>query len=155
MAERVAEATPTTAPPARVRFVATKRLLMVAATAFFAINIWTGVPLFALWVGSEAVGQRLLSMAAVGVVVIVLAVLEVAIAFAILWVDREYKQLTGHPLRENRLTWLRPMNNQGETVGLGVPLDLLERIVMVSVYLAVLGFVVFLVFFASASPLPS
>jgi hypothetical protein len=127
---------------------------MAAATAFLAINLATGAPLFALWVGSEAVGGQLLSMAAVGVVVIVLAALEVAMAFAIMWLDREYKQLTGHPLRENRLTWLRPMNNQGESVGLGIRLDLLERIVMASVCLAVVGLVVFLVFFASASPLP-
>ena len=51
-----------------------KRIAMVAATAFLSINLWTGAPLFALWVGSQVVGQTALSMQAVFVVVIVLAV---------------------------------------------------------------------------------
>jgi hypothetical protein len=60
------------------RFTTLKRAAMAGVTAFIAVNIWTGAPLLALWVGSQVVGQRALSMAAVGVVVVVLAVLVFA-----------------------------------------------------------------------------
>jgi hypothetical protein len=137
-----------------VPFMLAKRLLMVGTTAFLAINLWTGAPLFALWVGSKVVGERALSMTAVFIVVIVLAVLALAIVFALAWLDATYKEMTGHPLRENRLTWLRSMNTQGETVGEGIPISLLEGIIMATVYVAVVLFLVWFFVFAR-SPLPT
>ncbi len=125
---------------------------MAGATAFLVINVWTGAPLLALWAGSKTVGEQRLSMAAVFVVVIVLIAIELAMIFALSRLDSAYKQMTGHALSENRMTWLRSMNTQGETVGLGVPLSMLERIVMASVYLGVIAFLVWYVFFAG-SPL--
>ena len=135
------------------RSLVAKRLLMAAATAFLAINVWTGSPLFALWVGSQAVGQRALSMTAVCVVVIVLAVMELGILFALAWLDASYKELTGHPLRENRLTWLRAKSAERESVGQGIRTSVLERIVMVNVYIATIGLVVYFFLFPQ-SPLP-
>jgi hypothetical protein len=138
----------------QVSFMHAKRLLMAGTTAFLAINLWTGAPLLALWVGSQVVGKRALSMAAVFTVVIVLAVLALAIVFALAWLDAAYKRLTGHPLRENRLTWLRSMNTQGETVGQGIPITLLEGIIMATVYIAVVSLLVWFFVFAR-SPLPT
>ena len=91
-----------------------KRVGLAGATAFLAINIWTGAPLIALWVGARVVGKRTLSMTAVFVVVVVFGALVFAIAFALAWLDARYNRLTGRPLRENRLTWLRSMNTQGK-----------------------------------------
>jgi hypothetical protein len=141
--------------PARgsARLLLAKRVLLAAATAFLAVNLWTGAPLFALWVGSRAVGQKALSMGAVFVVVIVLAALVGAMVCMMAWLDGTYSRLTGHRLRENRLTWLRSMNAQGETVSEGVRGNALENIIMASVYLAVAVFVVWFFFFAG-SPLP-
>ncbi|HEY4895701.1 MAG TPA: hypothetical protein VII01_06405 [Solirubrobacteraceae bacterium] len=130
-----------------------KRLALAAATAFLAINLWTGAPLLALWVGSQVVGRSALSMSAVFVVVIVLAVLAIAMVLALTWLDATYNRLTGQPLRENRLTWLRSMNTQGETIGEGIPISALERITMASVYLAVTAFIIWFFFYAR-SPLP-
>src|SRR5271166_5172746 len=39
------------APADRPRRLLLKRTAMVAATAFLSINLWTGAPLLALWVG--------------------------------------------------------------------------------------------------------
>ena len=136
-----------------MRHLLAKRLVLAGATAFLAINLWTGGPLLALWVGSQVVGKRALSMGAVFVVVIVLAVLVIAMVLALTWLDTTYNRLTGQPLRENRLTWLRSMNTQGETIGEGFPISALERITMASVYLAVTVFVVWFFFYAR-SPLP-
>jgi hypothetical protein len=136
-----------------VRFMRAKRLLLAAATAFLAINLWTGAPLFALWVGSRVVGERQLSMTAVGVVVVTLATLVVTMAFGLVWLDVTYKRLTGHPLRESRLTWLRSMNIEHETVGEGIRTTLLERIVMINVYVAVILMLAYF-FLYPQSPLP-
>jgi len=138
---------------AAVPFLAVKRALMAAATAFLSINLWTGSPLLALWVGSEAADQQTLSMMAVFVVVLVLAVLTLAISVSLLWLETRYRVLVGLSPRESRLTWLRAFNAQGEAVR-QVQMSLLERIVTVVVYFAVIALIVWFLFFAG-SPLPS
>ena len=56
----------------------------------------------ALWVGSQVVGSTTLSMRAVFVVVIVLAVLVFAMAIALAWLNGGLRPLTGHRRRANR-----------------------------------------------------
>jgi hypothetical protein len=139
-------------PRAPVRFMTLKRTAMAAATAFIAINIWTGAPLLALWVGSQVVGSTTLSMGAVGVVVVVLAVLVVAMAFALVWLNATYDELTGMPRGEHRLAWMRSMNTQHEDEEIiGTRVTMLERIVVLSVYLAVITFLVWFFLFAHQS----
>jgi hypothetical protein len=140
------------APRAPIRYMAFKRVAMAAATAFIAINIWTGAPLLALWVGSQVVGSTTLSMSAVGVVVVVLAVLVVVMAFALVWLNGAYDDLIGIPRGEHRLAWMRSMNTQHEDEEIiGTRVTLLERIVVLSVYLAVVTFLVWFFFFAHQS----
>lgn len=128
-----------------------KRAGMAGLTAFVTANIWTGCPLLALWVGSRVVGQASLSMAAVGVVVVVLGVLEFAMAVFLTWLNNHYDELIGRPRAEQRSAWLRSMRAEAEGhVSQRVGITLLERIVVINVYLAVLTFVVWYVFFAAA-----
>ena len=124
---------------------------MAAATAFVAANIWTGCPLLALWVGSRLVGRQGLSMAAVGVVVVVLAVLVFVMAVALTWLNNVYDELTGRERTERRTAWLRSMRAEAERhVSQRVGVTALERIVMINVYVAVITVVVWYVFFAGA-----
>jgi len=74
-------------------------------------------------------------------------------AMGIAWLDNTYKRITGFPLRENRMTWLRSMNIENETVGEGIRASVLERIVMVNVYVAVAVLVAYF-FILPQSPLP-
>ena len=60
-----------------------KRILLVSASALAAINIWTGAPLLAVWVGSKAAAGSRLSMGAVGIVIVVLAATCIALAMAL------------------------------------------------------------------------
>ena len=122
---------------------------MAGLTAFITINIWTGAPLLALWVGSKVVGQRALSMAAVGVVVVVLAVLVFGLALALTWLNNVYDELTGRPRTERRSAWLRSMRaeEQGH-MSQRIGVTPLERIVVINVYVAVIAIVVWYVFFA-------
>jgi hypothetical protein len=141
--------TPSQPPP---RHFALKRVSMAAATAFLAINIWTGAPLFALWVGSRVVGKTVLSMKAVFVVVIVLGVLVFTMALAMAWLNAAYDRLIGRPPNEGRLTWMRSMRAEGdEKTRYGVGLNALDQIVMASVYLAVICFLVWFFFLAHYS----
>jgi len=123
---------------------------MGAATAFLSINLWTGSPLLALWVGSRAAAERQLSMTAVVVVLLSLALLTLASLVGLTRLDASYRELVGHPLREGRLTWLRAFNAQREPVRL-VPTSLIERIVTVIVYIAVIALIAWLLFFSGSS----
>ena len=76
--------------------------MLAAASALLAINLWTGAPLLALWVGARAVGQQSLSMTAVLVVIAVLVALMLAIALALAWLDSIYRRIARAPLRDSR-----------------------------------------------------
>jgi hypothetical protein len=139
-------------PPAPSRRLLAKRTAMVAATAFLAINLWTGAPLIALWVGSQVVGETVLSMKAVFVVVVVLAILVFSMSMALAWLGSRYDRLTGREPGEKRLPWLRGMSGEEgiEEPGYGAGITALERVVMVSVYLAVICFLLWFFLFAGA-----
>jgi len=131
--------------------LALKRAAMAAATAFTTVNIWTGAPLLALWIGSQAVGTKALSMGAVGLVVVVLGVEVFALAVALSWLNNVYDELVGRPRTERRARWLRSMRAEDEGyVSQRVGITMLERIVMVNVYVAVTALAVWWVFFSGA-----
>ena len=132
-----------------------KRIGMAAATAFVTANIWTGCPLLAVWVGSQAVGTNALSMGAVFIVVIVLAVLVFAMALLLTWLNNVYDGLIGRERVERRSAWLRSMRAESERhVSKRVGVTALERIVMLNVYVAVISLVVWYVLYA-APPAPT
>jgi hypothetical protein len=129
--------------------LAVKRVALAAATAFVTVNIWTGFPVLALWVGSQAVDQRTLSMTAIFVVLVTLAALLAAATVALGWLNSAYDELVGRPRAERRSPWLRSMRAEAEGhISQRVGVTLLERIVVANVYLAVIGFMVWLVLFS-------
>jgi hypothetical protein len=123
---------------------------MAGVTALITANVWTGCPLLALWVGSHAAGSRILSMAAVGVVLVVLAVLEFAMVMALAWLISVYDELTGRPRAEPGAPWLRRLcrpeaeGRAKQTMGI----TSLDGIVVINVYVAVITLVVWYLFFA-------
>jgi hypothetical protein len=133
------------------RFMALKRVTMAGATAFIAINLWTGAPLLAVWVGSQAGDQSTLTMKAVFVVMLVLGILVAAMAVALTWLNNTYDELTGRPRTERRAPWLRSMRAEAEgDISSRVGITALERIVIISVYVAVITLLIWLVFFAGS-----
>lgn len=132
-----------------------KRIALAAAAAFVTVNIWTGAPLLALWVGSQTAGSSGLSMTAVGVVVIVLLVLVLALVWLLTLVNERYDRLTGRPKADRRRTspWLRSMRSEREDIlrekhGTSA----IELVVVISVSVAVLVFNVWF-FFLAGSPI--
>ena len=124
------------------------------------VNVWTGAPLLALWVGSRFegwVGQGAgTSMRAFFVLIAVLAVLEVALTMALTRLSGAYDELTGRPLAARRSSpWLRSMRGERkELARKREGISAVERLVVVSVVAAVLAFEIWFFFFAG-SPLPS
>jgi len=142
-------------PHGAPRVVTVKRLAIAAASAFLSINLWTGAPLLALWVGSHSSDDTVLSMQAVFVVVLVLAALVSVMTIALLWLNNVYDELIGRPQGERRMPWMRSMRAEAEGhVSARVGITLLERIVIASVYMAVITLLLWFFFFAG-SPLPN
>ena len=145
---------PAAADAGGVRSLTLKRIALAAATAFAAINIWTGCPLLALWVAAEVSGEHRITMAALGVFVIAIALFEGVMIIALAWLNDVYDELIGRRRVERRSPWLRAMSEEAEGhVSQRVGISLPERIVMIIVYVAVIAFAVWYVFFAGPSSL--
>lgn len=130
-------------------------MALAAAAAFVTVNIWTGAPLLALWVGSRAAGSNATSMAAIGVVVVVLLALVLALTALLTRINARYDALTGRTVDRRVSPWMRSMRGEREDyTRQRQGTSAVERVVVVSVTAAVLVFNVWFFFFAG-SPLGS
>ena len=130
-----------------------KRIALAAATMLVSVNIWTGFPLLAVWVGSQVAGESGLSMGALFAVVAVLAVSVTAGVIALAWLSARYDELSGRPQAQRRTSpWMRSMRGEREEHAKkrqGV--SGIERIVVISVVAAAVAFEVWFFFFAGSS----
>lgn len=134
--------------------VAAKRIGLVIASALVSINIWTGAPLLAVWVGSKVQGSlTTLSMAAVFSVIGVLALMVAGLAFLLAQINRSYDDLVGRePAARQTSPWLRSMRGEREEdIRQRHGISPIEKVVVVTVVLAVLTFEVWFFFFAGSS----
>lgn len=136
---------------------AVKRTALLIASALVSINVWTGGPLFAVWVGSKVQGSlNNLSMTAVFSVIGVLAICVFVLGYLLTWLNARYDQLTGRPPAARQTSpWLRSMRDERETdVRHRYGISAVEKVVVVCVVASVLAFEVWFFFFAGSS-LPS
>jgi hypothetical protein len=134
--------------------MALKKIGLVTASALCAVNLWTGAPLFAVWVGSKVQGNlNNLSMTAVFSVIVVLAAVVFLLAAALTWLNAKYDDLTGRPPAARHTSpWLRSMRDEREDdTRRKFGISPVERVVVVSVVAAVLAFEVWFFFFAGSS----
>jgi hypothetical protein len=128
-----------------------KRVAIAGATAVMTLNIWTGAPLAAMWIGSKAAGDESLSMRGVCVVVLALAALDFGLTMALTWLNDLYREITGLPPASKRLIGLRSMRGAPDaSTSQSSRAGALEGIVVLNVYLAFAAIVVWYLFFASA-----
>jgi len=125
------------------------RIVLGILTTLISVNMWTGGPLFALWVGSRvqaAIGQ--LSMTAVGATVGVLIV-ETFVLYELLAVlSARYDQVIGRTRRRRQAPWMKPMTGERRSIEKARPPTAVEKIVVMSVVAAVLCFELWFFFFA-------
>lgn len=128
-----------------------ERLGLACAAVVVAVNIWTGAPLLALWIGAQCVGRTRLSMLAVVVVVVVLAICVGSLVALLTRIDGAYERLEGHTAATRMpAPWLRSLRGERDESGFHV----VEKIAVFSVGVCALAFNVWF-FFLSGSPLPS
>ena len=132
----------------------TKRLALAVLIALASLNIWTGGPLFALWVGSRVQGSGPPTMGAVFVTALVLGAISLLLVRLIAVLQASYEEIAGtRPTVRAHTPWLRSMRGErplypDEHATLTVP----ERILVVVAVLAVAAFEVWF-FFYSGSPI--
>jgi hypothetical protein len=124
---------------------------VTSAAAVVSINIWTGAPLLALWIGSR-VPHTILSFWAVVMVVASMAVIEGALVIALSMLNASFQRLSGvPPPKRRRASWLRSMRDtdaSGDFAEPVQPLSTVERMLAVNVVVAAIAFEVWFFFFA-------
>ncbi len=134
--------------------MALKKIGLITASALCSINLWTGAPLFAVWVGSKVQGNlNNISMTALFTVVVVLSMCVFALAFVLTWLNNRYDDLTGRPAAARQTSpWLRSMRDEREgdvqrKYGIGG----VERVVVICAVAGCLAFEAWFFFFAGSS----
>jgi len=130
-----------------------KRTLLVLGTLLASMNIWTGAPLAAVWVGSHSAGGSQVSMTALVVVVVVLIVLEVALVWILSRLTYAYEQLVPRPEAVRRTSpWLRSMRGERDDIETQRrSLGAIERILVFTVVIGVGAFEIWFFFFSGSS----
>lgn len=132
-----------------------KRIALAALAAFVTVNIWTGAPLLALWVGSRTAGPTGTSMTAIFVVVVVLAALVLLLTALLVRVNAAYDRAAGRTVERRVMPWMRSMRSERDAYAKERQgTSAVERVVVVAVGVAVLAFNVWF-FFLAGSPLAS
>src|SRR3954454_9063599 len=129
-----------------------KRLAIVTGTALAAVNLWTGAPLLAVWLGSQAQGGQVLSLRGVLTVLVILSVLAFLLGWALAWLSAKYDQLVGRPPTLGRTSpWQRRMRGElDDHLRTRYSLSAPERVVAACVIAGVLALEIWFFFFAGS-----
>jgi hypothetical protein len=132
-----------------------ERIGLVVGMTLATINIWTGAPLLALWVGSRVQGgsgtTKMTTIAAIAAVLFAVSIVLIRVLAAM---DELYGRASGRKARVQRhLPWLRSMRGERpHEHSTDKRLSPLELLLVVSVVLVVVLFEVWFFFF-STSPI--
>jgi hypothetical protein len=127
------------------------RILLAGLTAVLAINLWTGAPLFAIWVGSRVQKGTGLTMSTVIVVMAVLAASVALLVLALTRVEAAYKTVTGQQTNRRTAPWLRSMRDERPELIHQQGLTGFEKGLAAAVVLGVVAFEGWFFFFAGSS----
>ncbi|HEV2815223.1 MAG TPA: hypothetical protein VGW10_18350 [Solirubrobacteraceae bacterium] len=131
-----------------------RRLALVCGMAIATVNIWTGGPLVALWIGSRVQGSGPPSMLGIGIAAVALGVVTYALVRVLARLDAAYGRVAGRTSSVRRhVPWLRSMRGERPHVQKHVnQLSALEIILVTTVVVVVVLFEVWF-FFYSPSPI--
>jgi hypothetical protein len=134
--------------------VAAKKIGIVTASALCSVNLWTGAPLLAIWIGSKVQGNlNNISMTALFSVIVVLAGTVFLLALALTWLNAKYDEITGRPPAARRTSpWMRSMRDERvEDTQRKYGIGGVERVVVIVAVAGMLAFEVWFFFFAGSS----
>jgi hypothetical protein len=131
-----------------------RRVALLSLIGLASLNLWTGGPLFALWVGAHTQGSGPLTMFSLLVVTVLLLAISLGLVRVIAVLQEAYRKQTGDMTHVKAHTpWLRSMRGErpvypGEQAQVTAP----ERVLVLIVIVAVVLFEVWFFFF-SGSPI--
>jgi hypothetical protein len=131
-----------------------QRALLMGLMGVVGLNIWTGNPLLALWVGSRVVGSGPLTMGAVAAVGGMMGAVGFALVRLLAILGAAYDRVTGHTATvRHHVPWLRSMS--GERVEYQQEREGMAALEIVLVAMVIVAFAAFEVwfFFFSTSPI--
>jgi hypothetical protein len=129
-------------------------VLLAAAMAFLALNVWTGSPLLAVWLGSRVQGEQSQpSMGAYAIVILSLIAFSWGLYQLLKLVMSAYQDATGtHPTVRTHAPWLRSMRGERpDYAGARSRISGAERVVVVTVLVAAAAFEIWFFFFSGSS----
>jgi hypothetical protein len=129
-----------------------KAILLAAAMAFLALNVWTGSPLLAVWIGSKIQGEESQpSMAAYAAVILCLIAFSWGLYQLLKIAMSAYQEATGTaPTVRTHAPWLRSMRGERPEHS-GARISGAERVVVVTVLIAAAVFEIWFFFFSGSS----
>src|SRR5215217_2993914 len=129
------------------------RAALLAAMAVVAVNIWTGSPLLALWVGSRLQGTSGVEMGAVFAVVAVMAATSFALVKLLGALGERHDRLMGIPPAPRRQQpWLRSLSGErARDQRRRTRISALDVVLVGTVLVAAVAFEVWFFFFSGAS----
>ena len=130
-----------------------KRIGLLIISALATVNLWTGGPIAALWIGSRIQGDTTqLKMEAVFGVLVALGLICFGLLKALTWARHEYDVVIGAEIHKRRAPWMRSMRGErDEDLHAQSPAYAVDKVVMIGVVLAVLAFEVWFFFFSGSS----
>jgi hypothetical protein len=133
---------------------AVKRLVLLTLVVACTVNVWTGAPLLALWVGARLdAASGHLTVPGLGAICATLAAAEYMLLRLLQWLSAAYERLTGRPRPRRRPAWLLSLRDSTGSAERGErEMNAVDVIVVLSVIVVMLAFEVWFWFFAG-SPL--
>ena len=131
-----------------------KPILLAAAMAFLALNVWTGSPLLAVWLGSKVQGEESQpSMGAYAVVILSLIAFSWGLYQLLKLVMNAYQDATGTaPTVRTHAPWMRSMRDERHEHAVSTArISAAEKIVVVTVLVAATAFEIWFFFFSGSS----
>jgi hypothetical protein len=90
-----------------------QRAFLLALMAVVAINIWTGSPLLAVWIGSRIQGNSAVSMTAVFSVIACMVVTSMLLVKLLGVLGARHDKLSGHaPTQRRQQPWMRSLSGE-------------------------------------------
>src|SRR3954447_1358763 len=143
------EPTETARPAGRI-----KPILLAAVMAFLALNVWTGSPLLAVWLGSKVQGgESQPSMAAYSVVIVSLIAFSWGLYQLLKLTMGAYQDATGtRPTVRTHAPWLQSMRGERpDRATAAARISGAEKVVVVTVLIAAAAFEIWFFFFSGSS----
>jgi hypothetical protein len=129
-----------------------KPILLAAAMAFLALNVWTGSPLLAVWIGAKVQGEESQpSMGAYAVVIFALIAFSWGLYQLLKITMSAYQDATGtRPTVKTHAPWLRSMRGERPEYS-HASISGAEKVVVLTVLIAAAAFEIWFFFFSGSS----